>query len=232
MSISLKYVYRALRLPWNRRSAFRQLHKFHSRPRTVDEIVDWALRFPSYGLMRVDSIQKRSEILALTEAVAALKPRRVLEIGTARGGTLFIWSQITSEKVISCDLEDPGPKRSFYQAFPPVGSQCRVVHLAGNSHEAEFKRRVQQELEGGPVDFLFIDGDHTEKGVAADYDDYRALVRPGGIIAFHDIAERQALPTNQVQHFWRKLKERSNTEEFIDDPDQTGYGIGVVRVPD
>ena len=81
------------------------------------------------------------------------------------------------------------------------------------------------------MDFLFIDGDHTEQGVAADYRDYHALVRPGGIIAFHDIAERQSLPTNQVQHFWRKLKSQHTTEEFIDDPAQTGYGIGIVRVP-
>jgi predicted O-methyltransferase YrrM len=232
MNASLKYFYRTLRLPFNRRRAFARLLEFHGRTRTIEEVVDWAMRFPSHGLMRVDSIQRRSEILALAKTVAALKPRRILEIGTARGGTLFIWAQLAAEKVVSCDLEDPGPKCGFYQAFPPPGSRCRVVHLAGNSHEADFKRRVEKELDGGPVDFLFIDGDHTEKGVTADYDDYRALVRPGGVIAFHDIAERQALPTNQVQHFWRKLKARRATEEFIDDPNQTGYGIGIVRVPD
>ena len=231
MNASLKNFYRKLRLPLNRASAFRHLRRFHSRARTIEEVVDSALHFPSRGLMRVDSIQKRSEILALAKAVAVLKPRRILEIGTARGGTLFIWAQLGAETVVSCDLEDPGPKRSFYQAFPPPGSRCRVVHLSGDSHQSAFKQRIEQELAGKPVDFLFIDGDHTEQGVAADYRDYHALVRPGGIIAFHDIAERQSLPTNQVQHFWRKLKPQHSTEEFIDDPVQTGYGIGIVRVP-
>lgn len=231
MSASLKHFYRRLRLPLNRRYAFARLREFHGQARSIEEVVDWALRFPSHGLMRVDSIQKRSEIMALAKAVASLKPRRILEIGTARGGTLFIWSQLAAEKVVSCDLEDPGPKRSLYQAFPPPVSRCQVVHLVGDSHEAGFRRRVEREFEGNPVDFLFIDGDHTEKGVTADYCDYRALVRSGGIIAFHDIAERQALSTNQVQHFWRKLKNNCATEEFIENRDQIGYGIGIVRVP-
>lgn len=230
MKATLKHFYRTLRLPFNRRSAFRRLREFHVRPRTLEETVDWAMRFPSKGRMRVDSIQKRSEILALAEAVAALRPRTILEIGTARGGTLFIWAQLASEKVISCDLEDAGVKSGFYRAFPPPGSGCSVIHLSGDSHDAAFKRRVEQQLQGKPVDFLFIDGDHTERGVAADYADYHGLVRPGGIIAFHDIVEKQALPTNQVYYFWRTLKQRHSTQEFIDDPQQTGFGIGIVKV--
>ena len=68
----------------------------------------------------------------------------------------------------------------------------------------------------------------------ADYHDYSPLVRPGGLIAFHDIADRQSIPTNQVQHFWRRLKselgDTATLMEFLDAPDQIGYGIGVVRL--
>ena len=82
------------------------------------------------------------------------------------------------------------------------------------------------------MDFLFIDGDHTEQGVTADYHDYKEFVRPGGLIAFHDIVELQPLPTNQVYHLWKRLKQVAQVEEFVNDPNQRGFGIGVLHVPE
>lgn len=228
---TLKHINRSLRVPFNRYSAFKKLREFHAKPCSTDTLIDWAMKYPSSGYMKVSSIQIRSEIMSLTNAVAALKPKNILEIGTARGGTLFIWANLASSKVISCDLEDAGVKRSLYKAFPPPGSQCKVIHLSGDSHNKDFLKKVEAELGGKQVDFLFIDGDHTEVGVEADYNEYHHLVRPGGIIAFHDIVEKQAIPTNQVYYFWKRLKEKANTEEFVNNPGQTGYGIGIVRVP-
>jgi predicted O-methyltransferase YrrM len=37
-----------------------------------------------------------------------------------------------------------------------------------------------------PVDFVFIDGDHSEAGLLADWDAWSPLVEPGGIVALHD----------------------------------------------
>ena len=122
-------------------------------------------------------------------------------------------------------------QRDFYSAFPPHDSQCKVVLFSGNSHDKDFRKNVEKELGGRKVDFLFIDGDHSESGVTADFYDYRSFVKPGGIIAFHDIVKRQLLPDNQVYHLWEKIKKEETTEEFIKDPNQYGYGIGLVRVP-
>ena len=36
------------------------------------------------------------------------------------------------------------------------------------------------------IDLLFIDGDHSRKGVASDWILFRDLVRVGGVVAFHD----------------------------------------------
>jgi len=230
MSVAIRNLGRKIRAPFNKHSAFKALEKFHSQPHSLDEIVDVAIKFPSHGMFRVESVQKRSEIMSLVRAVAELKPRNVLEIGTARAGTLFIWSQLASNKVVACDLLDPGIRLPFYEAFPPPSSPCKVTHLSGDSHSPEFKKRVEAQFAGEQVDFLFIDGDHTEKGVEQDYNDYKNLVRPGGLIAFHDIVEKQPLPTNQVYYFWKRLKSGLQVEEFIDNPAQTGFGIGLVRV--
>jgi hypothetical protein len=68
--------------------------------------------------------------------------------------------------------------------------------------------------------------------VEADYRDYSPLVRPGGLIAFHDVVESQPLPGNQVHRFWRRIRQGRDTREFIADAGQCGFGIGVIRVPD
>lgn len=232
MKSALKDLSRKLRQPLNARFAFRRLNEFHSRVRSLNEVVEWAMDFGGSGYMRVKTMQVPAEIQQLARAVEALQPKIILEIGTARGGTCLIWSHLASERVITCDLNDMTRQAPLFTKFPPPGSGCRVTLLSGNSHNPEFKARVADELNGEKVDFLFIDGDHTVCGVTADYNDYKEFVRPGGLIAFHDIVERQPLPTNQVYYLWQKLKPLAEVEEFINDPQQCGFGIGIVHIPE
>lgn len=232
MQSTLKKISRNLRVPYNRGMAFQRLREYHARPRGLEETVDWAMNFGGGGYYLIKTLQIPAEITALARAVAALKPRTILEIGTARGGTLLIWSSLAAQRVISCDLQDMSQQRELLEALPPPGSSCKVTLLSGNSHDAAFRRRVEAELRGEQVDLLFIDGDHTEAGVEQDYRDYHHLVRPGGIIAFHDIVEKQPLSTNQVYRFWQRVKQEAVTEEFVADPQQCGFGIGIIRVPE
>ena len=228
----LKKISRRLRQPANARFAFKRLAEYHSKPRQLPEVVDWAMNFGGNGYMRVKTLQIPAEITALAETVASIKPRIILEIGTASGGTSLIWSHIASERVITCDLQDMRFQEPLFTRFPAPGSDCQVTLLSGNSHSPEFKQRVAKVLAGEKVDFLFIDGDHTETGVTADYLDYKEFVRPGGLIGFHDILENQPLEINQVYHLWKRLTPIADTEEFVNDRQQCGFGIGVLRVPE
>jgi predicted O-methyltransferase YrrM len=38
----------------------------------------------------------------------------------------------------------------------------------------------------GPFDFVFIDGDHSYEGIQADWEGWRGMLAPGGVIALHD----------------------------------------------
>jgi predicted O-methyltransferase YrrM len=97
---------------------------------------------------------------------------------------------------------------------------------------------VVKELDGNPLDVLFIDGDHSYEGVRADFEQYAPLVRPGGIVALHDInpdfSTRSDLATpsisGDVPRYWSELKKEHRTEELIANPDQDGFGIGIVFV--
>jgi cephalosporin hydroxylase len=227
----LKSLGKRIKTFFQKREAFRLLRKYHNEARSIEDRVAWAMNFGGRGPFKIKTIQKPSEITSLARAVAELKPKQVLEIGTAKGGTLLIWSSIATDRVITCDISDMTVQEEFYKSLPPPGSTCKVELLTGDSHNPEFKKRVAERLGNDKVDFLFIDGDHTLEGVTADYENYREFVRPGGIIAFHDILENQPWPVNQVFYLWEKLKKELDTEEFVDDYEQCGFGIGIVRLP-
>lgn len=85
----------------------------------------------------------------------------------------------------------------------------------------------------GFVDILMIDGDHTYEGVKKDFEMYSPLVRPGGLIVFHDICDHsETAPTCQVKKFWNELymKHRltNNIKQFISEP-KTWGGLGVIE---
>lgn len=90
--------------------------------------------------------------------------------------------------------------------------------------------RVKATLEGQALDYLFIDGDHTYEGAKRDFELYAPLVRQGGIIALHDIAEHPPALGCEVSRFWKKIKSQYRHTEIIKDPQQGWAGIGVLYV--
>ncbi len=230
MGTLFRDISRFIRIPVNRADAIKRIKEFYSKERSIDELVDTAMDMGTKGHYRINSMQVRSEILSLVEKVSEIKPKTILEIGTCNGGTLFLWSNLASKKVITCDLIIHKHRKELYSRFPPPDSKCVVVPLEGDSHDLQFRKRVENEPNGSQVDFLFIDGDHSEQGVEADYNNYKGLVRPGGLIAFHDIVKNQPVAGNQVYYFWQRLKQVEQVEEFVSDHKQCGYGIGLVKV--
>lgn len=180
--------------------------------------------------------QKRDEVLGLLDRVAALRPRAVCEIGTSAGGTLYLLTRVAADDaiVVSVDIAIPPHTRVARAKGARPGQQ--LVSVAGNSHDEETRRLVERSVAGRPLDVLFIDGDHSYAGVRADFELYAPLVRPGGLIALHDIQPdartRHGAATGaisgEVPVFWTEIKRRYRTEELIADADQDGYGIGIV----
>ena len=60
-----------------------------------------------------------------------------------------------------------------------------------------YGRESKLELGGEKVDFLFIDGDHTEAGVEADYNDYHHLSAARvGLLLSMILLKNKSLPSN------------------------------------
>jgi predicted O-methyltransferase YrrM len=183
--------------------------------------------------------QKPREILPLLQLLRQDPPRRMLEIGGCRGGSLLLFSAVCDPRarLLSVDLAYSPAQIGI---APRLGGRDQeITCLAADSHLAETAERVRTWLSGEPLDFLFIDGDHSFEGVARDLELFAPLVRPGGTIGFHDIVPdsltrhgiSSASCSGEVPRFWRSLKGRGPAvTEFIDDPDQDGMGIGAIRL--
>lgn len=175
--------------------------------------------------------QRRDELLPFLERVERLRPRRICEIGTAGGGTLFLLTRVAAADaiVVYVDLELPWFAERARARLARNGQ--RVVGITGDSHDPATRDRVVEALRDEPLDVLFIDGDHTYEGVKADFDLYARLVRPGGIVALHDINpdhDAAHAISGEVPRFWEELKRTHRTEELIVSSNPDGYGIGIV----
>ena len=217
------------------RLAARALNRQARGANTSGELFDLVERF-ARGRVSIPAWQVRSEFEQLLDLLAAEPPRIVLEIGTAHGGTLFCFARLAAVDALLVTVDLPAGKfgggyhparGSLYQRF--AGPRQRVVPLLGDSHDPSTLARVREALGGRRVDFFFIDGDHDYEGVKADFEQYGPLVRPGGLIALHDIVDGKPELVGGVPAFWQELASSRKTTELVESWDQEAYGIGLVR---
>jgi glycosyltransferase involved in cell wall biosynthesis/predicted O-methyltransferase YrrM len=198
---------------------------------TNDALFDFVYQ-RSWGVLVLGQIE--SEIRSFLSLARDIKPKYMLEIGTANGGNLFLLSNIVHPGGIVMSIDLPGGdfgggyfsrKQSLFKKF--TGTDRSIFLVRGNSHDNESLRKIETVLRKEKLDLLFIDGDHTYEGVKSDFEMYSPLVRSGGIIAFHDIANPPA-ENYGVKKFWDEIKGSYEHKEIIADQNQSGFGIGVL----
>jgi len=205
------------------------------------DAVDFAFFFKYLG-MSIKPSQIKYEVTKLLGFIMELKPKVFMEIGTARGGTLFLFTRVADLEAICLSIDLPGgfleggyPKWnvSLYRSFARGWQKIHLIR-ADSPNPRTFEK-LKKVLSGKKLDFLFIDGDHTYKGVKKDFEMYSPMVRREGIIAFHDIVPdcrtrygiQTSSYTGDVPKFWDEIKCKYKYFEIVDDPNQDGCGIGV-----
>jgi predicted O-methyltransferase YrrM len=116
--------------------------------------------------------------------------RRLAEIG--------VWHGVTTARLRAAMAEDgeiwavdpyPPGRLGFSVQLRIARATVRrvprgsVVWQRCTGVEAAARRR---DSGAGPVDFIFIDGDHSYDGLRGDWEAWSPLVAPGGIVALHD----------------------------------------------
>jgi predicted O-methyltransferase YrrM len=202
----------------------------------IDELIEFAFSFKvglkyKYLNLNIKPTQVKSEITKLCRLLVKNKLKNILEIGTADGGTLFIFSNIVENngKIISIDLPIGYPlwRVKLYKSF--VNDDKKLYLVRSDSHNIKTVNIVEKILNNDKLDFLFIDGDHSYNGVKQDFEMYSRFVRKGGIIAFHDIIQdRIRNSSGEVWKFWKEIKSKYKHKEIVESRHQNGYGIGVI----
>ena len=112
-------------------------------------------------------------------------PKRILEIGSEHGAGLIFWDRVVGSEGQVISIDNTGPPHNHRWTMDYSTCTSDMTFIAGNSHDPAVLEQVKNTLTG-PLDFIFIDGDHSYAGVKRDFEDYSPLVRKGGLVGFHD----------------------------------------------
>jgi predicted O-methyltransferase YrrM len=143
------------------------------------------------GMMRA----MRPFCLMLYEVTLESNAQEVLELGARQmqSGRSFISAmhEKGSGLLTSVDISDRSERIK-----PEMLKHLRMI--VGNTHNPETLSRVSDRI----YDLMLIDAGHSYEDVKQDYYDYEKLVKPGGLIFFHDVTNTNC----GVPQFWNELK--------------------------
>ncbi|WP_239453256.1 MULTISPECIES: class I SAM-dependent methyltransferase [Microbacterium] len=164
--------------------------------------------------------------------VDSIRPRRIVELGTHLGFSCFAFAEAASRlglptTVDAVDSWEGDDHAGFYDES--VFESVRTVV------EQDFPRTVvlnrgwfsdvRPRVADQSVDILHIDGRHGYEDATEDYEQWRSSVADGGVILFHDIAERER--GFGVWRLWEEIAEPGRSFFF-----EHGHGLGLLAVGD
>jgi len=162
---------------------------------------DFCIRAATHASERGQDMTTRYDYEALAAIALHYKPRRIFEIGTYLGITSDFFLSILPE----CKVVSIAYRNRLLRVFEPIfnnselnhdqiGSEVladrrtRFTQLHGNSHKIDSQTFVK---EYGSFDLVFIDGDHTAKGVFLDTELAKKIITESGVICWHDANPKQ-----------------------------------------
>ncbi len=135
------------------------------------------------GLRRAHTETSAAERAALVEL--ATQKTCLAEIGVHEGVTARDLTQVMSPAGVYYAIDPYFPGKlgiNFHQWI----ARREVSQSAAGRVIWVQKTGVEAAQDLPPVDFLFIDGDHSYEGLKGDWEAWRSHLSPGSIVALHD----------------------------------------------
>ncbi len=137
-----------------------------------------------------------SEERACLEKYANNK-RKLVEIGVSHGVNAKIFRSVMKEDGVYIAVD---PYIRFFFGIRGYGWARRIAHAEVNKVKRGSVVWVEDLGENAahlptirhllPIDFVFVDGDHSYEGLKGDWKAWSTNIVPGGIIALHDSRNR------------------------------------------
>lgn len=107
-----------------------------------------------------------------------------VEIGAYAGASAILMLHNKNVKVISIDIGKPIEKQKVLNNINIFFNEERFKYIQGNSQN---QKTIDELFKiTNEIDILFIDGDHSFKGVIKDFENYSNFVSKNGFIVFDD----------------------------------------------
>lgn len=162
--------------------------------------------------------------------VDAMRPRRIVELGTQYGFSFFVFAEAVRRlgigtEVIALDTWKGDDQAGFYG--DDVHASVKMIAESEYGDHTRLLRGYFSEsrslIEDDSVDLLHIDGRHGYEDVKEDFTSWLGTVRHGGVVLFHDIAERDR--GFGVWKLWEEISSASPSFTFTH-----GHGLGVLAL--
>jgi len=164
---------------------------------TVDE------RWEKYRI-NYPYVRKMNEFLpVMMEIIKMFHTHTYVELGI-RGGYTFNQIAPLVRKAVAVELKGRNLKGVY--------KESNTTHLCMSTDQAA---EEWEENGSDPIDFLFIDADHTHEQAKKDFDNWSKFVSPCGIIALHDTYP----PSKKINTYctvWKLAREIHTSEEYKD----------------
>ena len=205
---------------------------FHDSP--PQAVIDPTKLFATPSISQAPRVETKQDLGELTRALAEVekaKPNTFVEIGVHAGGSLLRYASACAPNAIIIGV-DVG-ERPEAASIPSVIEHLRWAGydahwIKGLSQSPEVIEKARRLLAGRPIDCLHIDGSHKTADVMDDWRNWTPLVRPGGMVIFHDVASR----SNGVPAAWRRCREGLAWMEIVlSGRERYRTGTGIVWLP-
>lgn len=176
----------------------------------------------------------------IMQLVAMLRPKRIFEIGTSQGrGTALMAMNTTDDtRIFTLDLPPEAQvpagatdrhlielaRRELGIAFRDTNWAAKITQLLGDSTRFDYTPYHDS------IDMVTVDGSHSYPFVFADSMNAFRMIRPGGIILWHDYESMRS--EYGVSRFVDDLRYRHGLPSYRLGRDQGDSRYGVLRVTD
>lgn len=158
-----------------------------------------------------------------------LRPRTIVELGTAGGTSMFSFAQAAKDtksnvNIHAIDTWEGDNHTGAYsnQVYKRVKEISESIYSDVNIQMMRmFFDQARDTFKDASVDLLHIDGLHTYEAVKDDFYSWLPKVSPDGVVIFHDISEKK--DDFGVYRFWEELKSKYGTMEFLH-----SHGLGML----
>lgn len=136
------------------------------------------------GLRRPHTQTSAAERACLARHAAGR--RHIVEIGVLHAVNTAMLRRVMSPEGVITGI-DPYPPGRLGINFDLLIARRQLNAVPSGSARLVRARSADAARQwADPIDFLFIDGDHSWEGIDADWRGWSGLVSPGGVVALHD----------------------------------------------